>query len=91
MRIYRNIRIVWRLAIGLPVAHQLNSELVDVFKQVAMEAWVASVDKVYSMSTDVLELARTRVEGLVSGFEVWPEGAEVEVDAVPEIAARMTV
>lgn len=87
--IYRNIRIVWRLAIGLPVAHQLDSELVGVFKRVAEEAWIASFAKEHSMTTAVVESARARVDGLASGAEAWPDGAEVEVDAVPEIAAQI--
>lgn len=87
--VYRNVRIVWRLAIGLPVAHQLDSELVEVFKQVAEEAWIASVANEHSMTAAVIESARARVDDLASGAEAWPDGAEVEVEAVPEIAAQI--
>lgn len=87
--VYRNVRIVWKLVLGLPVAHQLESKLAGVFKEAAGLAWVTSVGPRTDISLDCVKLARQTLPDLVAGVQAWPDGADVEVDAVPEIAAQI--
>jgi len=77
--IYKPVKIVWRIAVGLPAASALNNQLADELRKLAQLAWSVSCTK-----GDVdHEAIRSAVAGAA------PLDAEPQVDVVPEIAAQI--
>ncbi|WP_300338260.1 hypothetical protein [Accumulibacter sp.] len=86
--VYRRSRLVWKLAIGLPIAYHLDDELFRVFTKVGQAAWLAAGDQeevsALSVKDALLKAERARIDpGILS------EDEDVEVSIVPEVAAQI--
>jgi hypothetical protein len=77
--IYKPVKIVWRIAVGLPAASALNNHLADELRKLAQLAWLVSCTK-----GDVDREAILNAAGSAA-----PIDAELQVDVVPEIAAQI--
>jgi hypothetical protein len=80
--IYKRVKCLWQLRIGLPAATALNNKFVPLLENVLRSAWqVAAIDSKICRS-DVLEVRD-------SVFALEPDDDEPEVRVIPEIAAQI--
>lgn len=86
---YTKTNIIWKLAIGLPAAHHLQSEDQILFQKIAQAAWIAaSTNKNIMTKSNVLR-ALVRAQRLISGAIPTTPTEEAEINVVPEIAAQI--
>lgn len=78
----------WKLVVGLPVAHHLNDDIAERFKEIADLAWLAA-NKEGVVSNTVIAQARSaaQLRHLNDNYLVSDDYALVEV--IPEIAAQI--
>ena len=86
---YLQTNIQWKLVVGLPAAHHLQSEHQTPFKKVAQAAWlVAAVNKLELIHQSV-DKALSRAEQLIAGALPSRPVEEAEISIVPELAAQI--
>ena len=80
--VYRNTRIYWRLAIGLPTQQNFDRRLSDHFRVVALASWyVAGSNDVVSRNSIDQALAKAGREHATT--------EDVDIRVMPEIAAQI--
>jgi hypothetical protein len=80
--IYRDTRIFWRLAIGLPSRQNFDTHLYEQFKLLALASW-----RVAGIEGDVNQEAIDQALVSVDKNRANPE--DVEIRVIPEIAAQI--
>lgn len=86
--VYRSSNIFWRMALGLPTANHLEPELADVFRLLAMAAWVLAGDGDSEVTESGVKSALRRAGELEKGESPSP-GEDLELSVIPEIAAQI--
>lgn len=86
--IFARTRLLWKLSIGLPVAHHLDDELSQTFNEVAHVAWLAACQP-HGVTHAAIEAAKDRKRELSTTPEFVSEDEDVEINVVPEIAAQI--
>jgi hypothetical protein len=80
--VYKRVKCIWQLRIGLPAATALNNKYAPLLEQVMRSAW-----QVAAMSTRIdrahVQLIRDRILGTAHHAD------EPEVSVIPEIAAQI--
>ena len=87
--VYRQTNILWKLAVGLPAAHHLQSEHHTLFHSVAQAAWLVAASSKQEIGHDSVLNALLRAELLASGLPPSRPAEEAEISVVPEIAAQI--
>lgn len=78
--------IIWYMTLGLPVAHNREPGLVELFTKLGTAAWIASTNE--EISQEKVEWSIGRAEQLELGEE--PDyNEDIAVDVEPEIAAQI--
>ena len=85
--IYQRTRLLWKVAIGLPVAHHLDDELHRAFQDITHTAWLASIAR--SVNVRAMRNAEKRQSTLKGNPESASLDEDIEVNVVPEIAAQI--
>lgn len=80
--VYKRVGIVWKLAVGLPSANHLESDLSHLFERLCHAAWVVSCSH-GDISVSVVDAALSQV------YRSDSLSTDVEVTVVPEIAAQI--
>ena len=86
--VFARTRLLWKLSIGLPVAHHLDDELTQTFNDVAQVAWLAACTP-RDISRTTIAAARDRKREIAAAPERMSEDEDVEISVVPEIAAQI--
>lgn len=86
--LYSRTKIYWKLAVGLPVAYQLDEELSKVFVHLSEVAWVLA-NTTAAISTDLVRAAITRSSEDANASDSISDDADIEVEVIPEIAAQI--
>ena len=86
--VFARTRLLWKLSIGLPVAHHLDDELTQTFNDVAHVAWLAACMP-RDISSTTVAAARDRKREIAAAPERMSEDEDVEISVVPEIAAQI--
>lgn len=82
--IYKNSKILWKLAIGLPSANHLNGVHKDLFNKLSACGWQLSLLKV----ENITDVEINNVRGIpTADFSADSDFAEISI--VPEIAAQI--
>jgi hypothetical protein len=79
---YKRTRIVWKLAVGLPTAQNLDTELSRCFRRLSLAAWKAA-DSGAEISHELVQRVLRSLDAGKSGVE------DIDVNVVPEIAAQI--
>jgi hypothetical protein len=87
--IYCRTNILWKLVIGLPVAHHLDGAHRNVFRRAAHTAWLAACSDSGKVADLLLTEMKRRTEQLEEGAAPRTEAEEAEIGIVPEIAAQI--
>jgi hypothetical protein len=78
----------WKLVVGLPVAHHLNDDIAECFREIADLAWLtANIDSV--VSTTTIAQARTEAQLLHKNDKYSFSDEYALVEVIPEIAAQI--
>ncbi len=86
--LYSRTKIFWKLAVGLPVAYQLNEELSAVFGKLSEIAWLlANTEGDITLGAVSGALSSIKDGGL--SRQDFSEESDVEVEVIPEIAAQI--
>lgn len=86
---YSKTNIIWKLVIGLPAAHHLESEDQKLFYKIAQAAWIAAGTNKNIMTKSNVLHAWLRARRLISGATPATPTEEAEISVVPEIAAQI--
>lgn len=86
--IYRNVKILWKLSVGIPVAYQFDNNLNEAFERIAQVAWLAA-NMSEKITTNTIAMARKRALEISSEPSSVSESEDVEIIVVPEIAAQI--
>lgn len=85
---YATTLLRWKLVVGLPVAHHLNDEIAECFKEIADLAWLtANIEGVVSNATISQARAEAQLQHTNDTYSLSDNFALVEV--IPEIAAQI--
>lgn len=86
--IYRNHELVWKVSIGIPAEHHLETNLSKRLESVTRIAWLlAAMDT--RVDAQAISVARSRCEAVSSSVEPCPLDEDVQIDVIPEIAAQI--
>jgi hypothetical protein len=88
--VYRRVKILWKLALGLPAATYENQEMVERFKKLAAAAWFIAgfPDKIIKKHT-VAKVCNEVSQMTLTSFCEEKQISNTEFDVVPELSAQI--
>lgn len=87
--IYLQTNILWKLAVGLPTAHHLQSDQQALFQSIALAAWLVAGTNKIEISRDSVLAGMSRAKQLDTGQLPTRPTEEAEISIIPEIAAQI--